>query len=97
MSAQNQFEADDRPTLNPLFMFRWEETQHAYVLLYPEGVVKLNDTAGEILKRCTGKLTVADLTAELGRLFDADPRQLEGSVLKFLEVSHAKGWIRRQA
>lgn len=97
MSVQNHFEADDRPTLNPLFMFRWEETQSAYVLLYPEGVVKLNDTAGEILKRCTGKLTVVELTAELGRLFDADPQQLEGSVVKFLEVSHAKGWIRRQA
>jgi pyrroloquinoline quinone biosynthesis protein D len=97
MSALARIEAEERPALNPLFMFRWEDTQQAYVLLYPEGVVKLNDTAGEILKRCTGELTVAELVRELQRLFDADPEQIEGSVIRFLEVSYAKGWLRRQA
>ena len=39
------------PKLARLFRMQWEEAQGAYVLLYPEGMVKLNQSAGEILKR----------------------------------------------
>lgn len=34
------------PKLEILFRFQWEEAQQAYVLLYPEGMVKLNGPAG---------------------------------------------------
>jgi pyrroloquinoline quinone biosynthesis protein D len=91
-----QFSPQDRLVINPLYLFRWEDTQEAWVLLYPEGVVKLNDSAGEILKRCDGR-TVAALVSELQREFDAGEGQVESGVYKFLEASHAKGWIRRQA
>jgi pyrroloquinoline quinone biosynthesis protein D len=85
------------PELNPLFLFRWEDTQASYVLLYPEGVVKLNDTAGEILKRCDGRNSVGDLVAELKGFFAGPPEAVEQGVRKFLEVSYAKGWIRNRA
>ena len=45
----------DRPEINPLFVFRWEEPEQAYLLLYPEGIIKLNDSAGSILTHCTGE------------------------------------------
>lgn len=90
------FLPQDRPVINPLYLFRWEDSQQAYVLLYPEGVVKLNDSAGAILRRCDGR-TLAELTADLRQEFDADAHQVERGVQKFLEESHAKGWIRRQA
>ena len=32
----------DKPTLSRLFRMQWEEAQGNYVLLYPEGMVKLN-------------------------------------------------------
>jgi pyrroloquinoline quinone biosynthesis protein D len=95
-SDSAQYAAHDRPVVHPLYLFRWEETQQAWVLLYPEGVVKLNDSAGEILKRCDGR-TVAALVSELQGEFDAGEREVESGVYKFLEASHAKGWIRRQA
>ncbi|HQE41111.1 MAG TPA: pyrroloquinoline quinone biosynthesis peptide chaperone PqqD, partial [Zoogloea sp.] len=41
-----------RPCIHRLFRFQWEPAQQAHVLLYPEGMVKLNQSAGEILKRC---------------------------------------------
>lgn len=97
MNPASLFAPHERPVINPLFLFRWEDTQQAYVLLYPEGVVKLNDTAGEILKRCDGRHTVGELVEEITREFAADRAQIGESVQKFLEVSHAKGWIRRQA
>jgi hypothetical protein len=41
------------------FRFQWEPAQGCHVLLYPEGMVKLNQSAGEILKRCDGARTRA--------------------------------------
>ena len=92
-----KFLPQDRPVLNPLYLFRWEDSQHAYVLFYPEGVVKLNDSAGEILKRCDGGRTVAQLVQEMKQVFDADAADVENGVQQFLEVSNAKGWIGLQA
>lgn len=87
----------DRFAINPMYLFRWEETQQSHVLLYPEGIVKLNQTAGEILKRCDGRQTVAELLVELQSLYPGDDPKVAEGVYKFLEVFRAKGWIRRQA
>ncbi|MGE4404192.1 pyrroloquinoline quinone biosynthesis peptide chaperone PqqD [Pseudomonas sp.] len=84
--------------IRPPFLFRWEDSQQAHVLLYPEGIVKLNATGGEILKRCDGRTTVAELIEQLSRSYDAaDPATIRDGILKFLEVSHGKGWIRAKA
>jgi pyrroloquinoline quinone biosynthesis protein D len=97
MTEAVAIEPGQRPELNPMFLFRWEDTQDSYVLLYPEGVVKLNPTAGEILKRCDGAHSVAALIAELQGLFAEPPERVASGVRKFLEVSYAKGWIRDRA
>ena len=94
MSRDNHFQPEDRPQLDPKYLFRWEKSQDAYVLLYPEGVIKLNASASEILKHCTGEATVTDIVAELKALF-VDVADIENSIYRFLEVSHAKGWISR--
>ena len=56
--------AGERYAPNPMYLFRWEPTQDSHVLLYPEGIVKLNQTAGDIIERCDGRRTVAELIAE---------------------------------
>lgn len=83
---------DAVPEINPLYLFRWEEPQQAHVLLYPEGVVKLNETAGAILGLCDGTRSAARIAEEMAGAFQAEDVQTK--VLRFLEVSHAKGWIR---
>lgn len=55
--------AEARPRIGRLFRFQWEPAQQAYVLLYPEGMVKLNQSAGEILRRCDGHCSVAAVVA----------------------------------
>lgn len=92
MQAERQLELDDVVELNPNYHFRWEEPQQAHVLLYPEGIVKLNQTAAAILEACTGAASIAAGTAELARRYDKP--DLDAEVLKFLEVAYAKGWIR---
>lgn len=83
--------ADACPRVSRRFRLQWEEAQNAWVLLYPEGMVKLNQSAGEILRRCDGGRTVAAIVAELELAFGASG--LADDVAKFLALARAQQWI----
>jgi len=80
-----------RPRVGRLFRLQWEAAQNAWVLLYPEGMVKLNTSAAEILRRCDGTRSVSDILAELQKTFPAAPVATE--VPAFLRLAAEKGWI----
>ena len=82
------------PALAPTFRFQWEEVQNCHVILYPEGMVKLSASAGEIMKRCDGHRNVAEIIADLNVTFPG--ADLAEDVRKFLEVASANGWIRNK-
>lgn len=82
---------DSRPVLKSLFRLQWEEAQQAHVLLYPEGMVKLNDSAAEILKYCTGAYTVQAICVDLQQRFEVD--DLRDDVMQFLEHAVERGWL----
>ena len=79
------------PALRRGFRFQWEPAQQAHVLLYPEGMVKLNQSAGEILKRCDGQRDVAAIVADLEATFNATG--LGPDVEAFLTMAEAQNWI----
>lgn len=89
MSAS--FDLDARPKLARLFRMQYEEAQQAYVLLYPEGMVKLNQSASEILKRCDGLRDVKAIIADIEQSFNATG--LEKDVTGFLALASENGWI----
>jgi pyrroloquinoline quinone biosynthesis protein D len=78
------------PALSAMFRLQWEEVQQAWVLLYPEGMVKLNGSAGEIIKRLDGKKNVTALIAELEK--DFETTGLQQDVLAFLDIAKQQGW-----
>ena len=80
------------PRLGNLFRFQWEPAQQCHVLLYPEGMVKLNASAGEILALVDGERSVSQISAELQRKFP-DAGDLSADVLEFLEVAREQNWI----
>lgn len=86
--------ADALVEMNPMYLLRWEPSQDAHVLLYPEGVVKLNETASEILTLCTGECSTAEIAAAVDEGYEDDVRE---RVINFLEVAYAKGWIRTKS
>lgn len=87
------FNASSTPVLALGYRFQWEPAQNCNVLLYPEGMVKLNSAAGEILKRISeNKQTVAELIAELKEAFDG--ADLDDDVYQFLEEAYDNDWIR---
>jgi pyrroloquinoline quinone biosynthesis protein D len=75
-----------------MFRLQWEEVQQSWVLLYPEGMVKLNTSAGEILKRLDGEKTMQALITELETAFEATGLQKE--VLGFLDIAMKQGWVK---
>ncbi|HET8701750.1 MAG TPA: pyrroloquinoline quinone biosynthesis peptide chaperone PqqD [Nitrococcus sp.] len=81
--------------LTPTYRLQWEQVQDAYVLLYPEGMVTLNTSAGEILARCDGIRSVAEIIAELQRAYpDVEgATELTADVLEFMEVACNEGWL----
>ncbi|HBO7479285.1 pyrroloquinoline quinone biosynthesis peptide chaperone PqqD [Pseudomonas aeruginosa] len=81
---------DSVPMLRRGFRFQFEPAQDCHVLLYPEGMVKLNDSAGEILKLVDGRHVAA-----LRERFPEVPG-IDEDILAFLEVAHAQFWIELQ-
>jgi pyrroloquinoline quinone biosynthesis protein D len=81
-----------RPAVARGFRLQWEAAQNAHVLLYPEGMIKLNTSAGEILKRCDGATTVADITADLERTFAT--ANLSEDVIRFINMAVEKKWLK---
>lgn len=80
-----------KPKLAKLFRLQYEEAQGTYVLLYPEGMVKLNQPASEILKRCDGERDVNAIVADIEQAFNA--QGLEKDVTGFLEIATERGWV----
>lgn len=77
--------------LSPGFRFQWEPAQQTHVLLFPEGMVKLNASAAEIIRRCDGSRTLGAIIDELRRSFTGDT--VEDDARKFVERAHERGWI----
>lgn len=79
------------PKLRSMFRLQWEPAQESWVMLYPEGLVKLNLPAAQILLRCKGTGDVSQLVADLQVAFN-EP-DLAPQVLDFLENARGNGWF----
>lgn len=80
------------PTFASTHRLQWEEAQDCFVILYPEGMVKLNPTSAEILQQCDGEKNVKTIIKDLQEKYAG--ADLEKDILKFLEVAHNNGWIK---
>lgn len=73
------------------FRFQWEAAQVAHVLLFPEGMVTLSESAGRILALCDGSSDADAIIAELMRQFPGV--DLADDVREFLALAQVRGWI----
>ena len=83
---------DSCPQIASMFRLQWEEVQQSWVLLYPEGMVKLNGSAGEIMRRLDGGKTVRTLITDLE--MDFGTPGLQADVLAFIEIAQHQGWVK---
>jgi len=65
---------------------RWGGTEEDRVILFPEGAIKLQGTGRQVLERCDGERTFAQIIKELQTQFtDADPEKIRTDISQFLE------------
>ena len=74
----------DRPRLAPGVRLHFDRTRDAWVLLGPERVIETEGPASEILRRCDGTRTLAEIVDELAVLYTADRSEIEGDVRDML-------------
>jgi len=91
---ENKIQHSDVYAIAHHHRFQWEEAQQSYVILFPEGMVKLHGGAGEVIKRLDAKATVADVVADLKATFP-DAEGIEADIIGMFELAFEKGWIRK--
>ena len=80
-----------RPRLATGARLRYDEVREEHVLLIPEGVVRLNPTAAEVLGLCDGERSVDDIAGVLSDRYDgADVRD---DVRELVDAMAQKGLL----
>ena len=74
--------------------FQWEKAQDCYVILFPEGMVKLNGSAGEVLNLVNGESTVESITELLSKKF-TDAPNIAKDIVGMIELALDKAWIEK--
>ena len=80
-----------KPVVGRGFRLQWEPAQEAHVLLYPEGMVKLNSSAGAIMSRCDGVRTVAEIVADIESTYGMTG--LSADVVAFVVMARDNRWL----
>ncbi|MBE0468503.1 MAG: pyrroloquinoline quinone biosynthesis peptide chaperone PqqD [Methyloprofundus sp.] len=78
---------------SPMHRLQWEEAQQKDVILYPEGMVELNQSSAAILKLCDGTRNLDQLVTDLEEKFATTG--LRNDISGFLEVALGNGWIQQ--
>ncbi|WP_034948683.1 pyrroloquinoline quinone biosynthesis peptide chaperone PqqD [Erwinia oleae] len=80
------------PAFRRGYRLQWEPTQESHVILYPEGMAKLNESATAILQLVDGTRSVSALIAELDARFP-DAGGVAEDVKAFLVQAGEQKWI----
>ena len=96
MPAPDRFvvAGETRPRLAAKARLRWDRTGERYMLLYPERGLVLNATAADVVRLCTGELTVSAIVEQLAAKYASQPRvEVEREVVTFLARLSERGLI----
>jgi len=80
----NALTDQSRPALGRGVRLRGDPLTGEPLLLFPEGVLPLDATTHDILLRCNGDLTLANLLKELNEEYEAEPDELRADVIQCL-------------
>lgn len=80
------------PTFRRGYRMQWEAAQDSHVVLYPEGMATLNETASAILELVDGKQDIAAIVATLDERFP-EAGGVGADVKEFLQSAYEQKWI----
>lgn len=79
------------PKLVHYARYRWDKIREQHQLVYPEGVMELNEPGAEIVKHCDGR-SIDDLVRELTQKFNG--ADVDADVREFVNTLARKGLIK---
>ena len=74
-----------RPILAKRARLQTDPVSGKPLLLYPEGLLILNDTAHAIVRRCNGVFSIAGILEQLADEYGAKAEDLQPDVLQYLQ------------
>lgn len=80
----------NRPKLVPHARYRWDKVRHQHQLVFPEGLLVLNETGAAVVQNCDGR-PLDDLVDGLAASYEDCNRQ---EVTRFLAALYEKGLVR---
>src|SRR5579884_3222269 len=86
--GEQELAPETRPKLAARARMQTDKVTGQPVLLYPEGVVALNETGAAIIALCDGERTLKEIVAELAARYHAAPEQLHSEVRAYLLGLH---------
>lgn len=95
--------ADSIPKLAPKARLKYDKVRETYLLLLPERIVVLNETAGSILAHCDGIRTLHTIAEKLSASLQArspeaasglpDLEMMEADISEFVKEMADQGWV----
>jgi pyrroloquinoline quinone biosynthesis protein D len=80
-----------RPRLVTGARLRYDEVREEHVLLIPEGVVRLNPTAAEVLELCDGERSLDDIVGALSARYEGT--DVRDDVLELVDAMAQRGLV----
>ncbi len=80
-----------RPRLATGARLRYDEVREEHVLLVPEGAVRLNATAAEVLELCDGERSLDDIVTALSARYDG--ADLRDDVRELVDAMTQRGLV----
>lgn len=80
-----------RPRLVTGARLRYDEVREEHLLLIPEGVVRLNPTAAEVLELCDGERSLDDIVVALAARYDG--ADLRDDVQELVDAMTQRGLV----
>ena len=84
-----------RPRLVDGARLQYDDVREEHLLLIPEGAVRLNETAAQVLELCDGRRSLEDIAATLSARYDG--ADVAGDVRELLDGMGERGLVRDAA
>jgi pyrroloquinoline quinone biosynthesis protein D len=81
---QTAISPDARPRLPRGARLAHNEAQGGWVLLAPERIFKADAIAAEVIRRCTGEATLAEIVDDLATTYSAPRERIQADVTSLL-------------
>jgi pyrroloquinoline quinone biosynthesis protein D len=84
---------NSKPRLADKARLKWDAVRKKHLLLFPEGVLVLNQTAHDVLALCDGQRTVGEIVKTLAAQYATEASAIDGDVKEILQRLADKSFV----